>query len=117
MMDDHPARRVTLQRHILESQRRHREATGELSVLLTQLAFAGKIFAHALGRAPLAGRLGATGGTNIQGEVTKKLDVFGNETIADAFSTSEDVALVVAAPGGLAPDSDADGATRTAVLV
>jgi fructose-1,6-bisphosphatase I len=95
MMDDHPARRVTLQRHILESQRRHREATGELSVLLTQIAYAGKIFAHALGRAPLAGRLGATGGTNIQGEVTKKLDVFGNETITDAFATSELVAAVV----------------------
>ena len=95
MTDEHPARRVTLQRHILESQRRHQEATGELSVLLTQIAYAGKIFAHALGRAALVGRLGPTGGTNVQGEVTKKLDVFGNETIIDAFATSELVAAVV----------------------
>ena len=57
MTDDHPARRVTLQRHILESQQCHPGATGDLSVLLTQLAYAGKIFAHALGRAPLVGRL------------------------------------------------------------
>ncbi len=93
--DRHPARRVTLQRHILESQQRHPEATGELSVLLTQVAYAGKIFAHALGRAPLAGHLGVTGGTNVQGEVTKKLDVFGNETIVDAFAASELVAAIV----------------------
>ena len=64
-------------------------------MLLTQIAYAGKIFAHALGRAPLSGRLGATGGSNVQGEATKKLDVFGNETIIDAFATSELVAAIV----------------------
>lgn len=95
MIDEHPARRVTLQRHILESQQRHPDATGELSVLLTQVAYAGKIFAHALGRAPLSGRLGAIGGSNVQGEATKKLDLFGNETIVDAFATSELVAAIV----------------------
>lgn len=95
ILDRHPARRVTLQRHILESQRRHPEATGELSVILTQLAYAGKIFAHALGRAPLAGLLGGTGATNVQGEGTKKLDVFGNETIADAFASIDLVSAIV----------------------
>ena len=95
MTDEHPARRVTLQRHILESQRRHPGASGELSVLLTQVAYAGKIFAHALGRAALSGRLGVTGGSNVQGEATKKLDVFGNETIVDAFATSDLVAAIV----------------------
>jgi fructose-1,6-bisphosphatase len=45
-MVDYPARRVTLHRHILESQRPHREATGELSVLLTQIAHAGKIYIY-----------------------------------------------------------------------
>ena len=95
MTDMHPARRVTLQRHILESQRRHPETIGELSVILTQLAYAGKIFAHALGRAPLAGLLGATGGTNVQGEGTKKLDVFGNETIAGAFASLGLVSAIV----------------------
>ncbi len=95
MIDERPAHRVTLQRHILESQQRHPGATGELSVLLTQIAFAGKIFALALGRAPLSGRLGATGGSNVQGEATKKLDLFGNETIVDAFAASELVAAIV----------------------
>jgi len=95
MTDEHPARRVTLQRHILESQRRHPGASGELSVLLTQVAYAGKIFAHAVGRAPLSGHLGVTGGSNVQGEATKKLDVFGNETIVDAFAMSDLVAAIV----------------------
>ena len=99
MIDERPARRVTLQRHILESQQRHPGATGELSVLLTQIAFAGKIFALALGRAPLSGRLGATGGSNVQGEATKKLDLFGNETIVDAFAASELVAAIVSEEG------------------
>lgn len=89
------ATRVTLQRHILEHQRRHADATGELSAVLMQLAFAGKIFAHALGGAALRGQLGTTGGTNVQGEVTKNLDVFGNRTIVEAFARNELVAAIV----------------------
>ena len=86
---------ITLSRHILEVQRRHPRARGELSVVLLQLAFAGKIFSHALRRAAFAGRLGATGSRNVQGEATKKLDVFGNQTIVDAFARNELVAAIV----------------------
>lgn len=67
--------RMTFGRHILESQRQHPRARGELSVVLLQLAFAAKIFSHALGRAALEGQLGQTGERNVQGEATKKLDV------------------------------------------
>jgi fructose-1,6-bisphosphatase I len=95
MLDQRPATQITLQRHILEEQRRHPGATGELSIVLTQIALAGKIFAHMLARAPQAGFLGATGDTNVQGESTKKLDVLGNQTIVDAFARSELVALIV----------------------
>jgi fructose-1,6-bisphosphatase I len=86
---------MTLARHILESQRRYPRARGELSVVLLQLAFAGKIFSHALRRAAFAGRLGATGARNVQGEATKKLDVFGNEAIVEAFARNELVAAIV----------------------
>jgi hypothetical protein len=48
------ASRLTLQRHILERQRRHMRATGELSKVLIQLAYAAKIFAHALAPPPLS---------------------------------------------------------------
>lgn len=86
---------MTLSRHILESQRQAPRARGELSVLLLQLAFAGKIFSHALRRSALDGRLGPTGDRNVQGEATKQLDVFGNNTIVEAFARSELVAAIV----------------------
>lgn len=98
-MTDEPgttdASRITLGRHILESQRQHHGARGELSVVLLQLAFAGKIFSHALRRAVFTGRLGATGGQNVQGEQTKKLDQFGNDVIVEAFARTELVAAIV----------------------
>lgn len=86
---------MTLSRHILESQRQAPRARGELSVVLLQLAFAGKIFSHALRRSALDGRLGPTGDRNVQGEATKRLDVFGNDTIVEAFARSELVAAIV----------------------
>ena len=89
------ASRLTLQRHILERQRRHVRATGELSTVLMQLAYAAKIFAHALATAALSDRLGPTGDTNVQGEATKKLDVFGNRTITEAFARNQLVAAIV----------------------
>jgi len=89
------ASRMTLSRHILEAQRQHPEAHGELSVLLLQIAFAGKIFSHALRRAAFAGRLGVTGEQNVQGEQTKKLDAFGNDVIVEAFARTELVAAIV----------------------
>jgi fructose-1,6-bisphosphatase len=60
--------RMTLARHILESQRQHPRARGELSVALLKLAFAGKIFSHAIHRAAFTGQLGATGERNVQGK-------------------------------------------------
>lgn len=92
--------RMTLGRHIVEGQRQHPGATGELSVLLMQLAFAGKLFAAELRHAPLGGRLGATGATNVQGEATKKLDVFGHEAILEAFAHTELVAAIVSEEAG-----------------
>jgi fructose-1,6-bisphosphatase I len=89
------ASRMTLSRHILEVQRRHPEAHGELSVLLLQIAFAGKIFSHALRRAAFSGRLGVTGEQNVQGEATKKLDAFGNDVLVEAFARTELVAALV----------------------
>jgi len=86
---------MTLARHVLASQRRNPTARGELSVLLLQLAFAGKIFSHALRRAALADQLGHTGGVNVQGERVKKLDAFGNQVLLDAFARTELVGAIV----------------------
>ncbi|QQR90583.1 MAG: class 1 fructose-bisphosphatase [Myxococcales bacterium] len=71
----------TLERHILEQQRRFPSATGDFTSLFQQIALAGKIIASRVNQAGLAGILGLTGSTNIQGEKVQKMDVFAHHTI------------------------------------
>lgn len=68
---------------------------GDLSVVLRQLALAGKLIARELGRAALIGQLGQTGRVNIQGEQVKKLDLWANETVVRALEASGLVGVVV----------------------
>ena len=72
---------VTIERHILEQQRSHPEATGVLTSLLYDLALAGKMITSQMARAGLAQILGKTGDVNIQGEQVMKLDELADETI------------------------------------
>jgi fructose-1,6-bisphosphatase I len=72
---------VTIERHILEQQRFHPEATGVLTSLLYDLALAGKMITSQMARAGLAQILGKTGDINIQGEQVMKLDDLADETI------------------------------------
>lgn len=88
-------RGITLSRFIIEQQSAHPTANGELSTLLTQIGFVGKIFAREMRRAALVGMLGLTGEKNVQGEATKKLDVFGNDTVVEAFADMGLVAAIV----------------------
>ena len=64
---------------------RYPEATGELSNLLYDIALAAKIIAAAIRRAGLVNILGRGTGTNVQGEVQQKLDVFANDTIKNGL--------------------------------
>jgi fructose-1,6-bisphosphatase I len=72
---------VTIERHILDQQRKHPEATGVLTSLLYDLALAGKLIARETTRAALADILGLTGGFNVQGEEIAKLDQYANAAI------------------------------------
>lgn len=72
---------ITVSRHIMDSQRLHPEATGELSGLLTELIVAAKTISAEVNMAGLADILGMSGKTNIQGEKVQKLDEFANNTI------------------------------------
>ncbi len=72
---------ITVSRQIMESQRLHPEATGDLSGLLSELIVAGKIIASEVNMAGLADILGLSGRTNIQGEEVQKLDEYANTTI------------------------------------
>jgi len=76
-----PSRIMTIERHILEEQTYHPEATGVLTNLLYDLALAGKVIASKTTRAGLAEILGRTEDVNIQGEQVMKLDRFADLTI------------------------------------
>ncbi len=59
---------------------------GELSLLLSQMGFVAKILAREMRRAALVGQLGLVGDRNPTGDAQKKLDVFANETVVEAFT-------------------------------
>lgn len=79
---------VTVSRHILDSQRMHPEATGELSGLLSELIVAAKTISAEVNMAGLADVLGMSGKTNIQGESVQKMDEFANNTIKKRMARS-----------------------------
>lgn len=75
----------TLSRFIMEHERRHPEATGEFSNLLSQISLAAKVIQREVSKAGLVDILGYTGQTNIQGEEVQKLDMFAHDTIVRMF--------------------------------
>ncbi|MBI4543113.1 MAG: class 1 fructose-bisphosphatase [Gemmatimonadetes bacterium] len=79
------ARVVTIERFIMDQERLHPEATGELSNLLYDIALAAKIINSHVRMAGLADILGSSGSINVQGEVVQKLDEFANETMKHAL--------------------------------
>jgi fructose-1,6-bisphosphatase I len=72
---------ITIERHILEEQQEHPEATGVLTNILYDLALAGKFIASQTTRAGLSEILGATEDVNIQGETQMKLDQIADQVI------------------------------------
>jgi fructose-1,6-bisphosphatase I len=69
--------------------------TGDLVVVLDQIAVAGKLIARELGRASLIGQLGLTGDVNVQGEAVKKLDVWANDVMVRVLDASGVVCTMV----------------------
>ncbi len=86
---------LTLGRYILQEEERGHLPAPEFSVLLTQMAFAAKILVREIRRAALVGKLGLVGEKNPTGDAQKKLDVFANEVVLDAFAETGLVAAVV----------------------
>lgn len=76
---------MTLSRHILEGEKQHPGATGELSALLSDLSLAAKVISIEVNNAGLNDILGFTGETNVHGEQVKKLDVFAHDMTKKAM--------------------------------
>ena len=72
---------MTIERHILEEQKIHPDATGTLTNLLYDIALAGKFIASNTARAGLVEILGSTDDYNVQGEQVMKLDRLADQTI------------------------------------
>jgi fructose-1,6-bisphosphatase I len=89
-----PTSVVTIERFIMEQERLHPEATGELSNLLYDLCLAAKIISRQVRRAGLTDILGEFGAINVQGELQQKLDVFANETVRHSVEHTGRVCVV-----------------------
>jgi fructose-1,6-bisphosphatase I len=76
---------VTLERHIIEQERRHPQATGAFSNILYDLAFAAKMIAREVKMAGLVDILGGTDERNIHGEEVQKLDAWAHDVIYKAL--------------------------------
>jgi fructose-1,6-bisphosphatase I len=76
---------VTIERYIIEGERAHPGATGELSSILRELTLAVKLIYREVSRAGLVNIIGLIGRENIHGEHVKKLDLFANEKIYQAM--------------------------------
>ena len=79
---------VTIERFIIEQEKMHPEATGELSGILYDMALAAKMIANKVRSAGLADILGSAEQENVQGEMQQKLDVFANDTIIKAVESA-----------------------------
>lgn len=71
--------RTTLNKFIIQEQRRHPRATGEFSAFLNDVETACKVIAQSVAQGALADVLGSANQKNVQGEVQAKLDVISNE--------------------------------------
>src|SRR5262245_20077964 len=89
-----PTYGITAEQYILlEQHDRFPDASGEFSWLLSGITYACKIVGAAVRRAGLVDVLGATGETNVQGEIVQKLDHFANQTLLNALGNRGNVGL------------------------
>lgn len=86
---------MTLTRFILHEQRKHPEATGELTMLMMGIQTAVKSISNAVRKAGIASLFGMAGSVNVQGEDVKKLDVLSNTLFINMLSSSYSTCLMV----------------------
>lgn len=86
---------TTLDRYLMETLAASPGASGTFVNLMQSIALAGKLISSRVNRAGLAGMIGGTGETNIQGEFVQKLDVYANETFVRALEHRGHTAMIV----------------------
>lgn len=79
---------MTLTRFFLQEQRKHKDATGELTQLLNSIVTACKAIQSAVRKAGISKLYGLAGNTNTTGDDQKKLDVLSDELFINMLSSS-----------------------------
>jgi fructose-1,6-bisphosphatase I len=80
-----PTSVTTIERFIMEQERLHPEATGDLSNLLYDICLAAKIISRNVRRAGLTDILGGSTTVNVSGDLQQKLDLIANETVRNSL--------------------------------
>jgi fructose-1,6-bisphosphatase I len=75
----------TFTQFMIEQQRALPNATGDLTLLLVDIANACKRISHTVSRGAMTGMLGSAGTENVQGETQKKLDIITNDIMVGAL--------------------------------
>ena len=86
---------TTLEAHIMGGMRDSPGATGEFTSLLNAVSLAIRIIHTRVRAAGLAGMLGYTGETNVQGERVQKLDHFANDVLCTVLERCGRCAIAV----------------------
>ncbi|KAK7183585.1 hypothetical protein DPSP01_010421 [Paraphaeosphaeria sporulosa] len=86
---------ITLTRFLTEEQAKHKEATGDFTLLCHALQFAFKSISYYIRRSTLINLTGLAGNTNSTGDDQKKLDVIGNDLFISAMRSCGRVRLLV----------------------
>jgi fructose-1,6-bisphosphatase I len=86
---------TTLREHVLRGMHAAPGATGEFTSLLNHLSLAIRIIHTRVRSAGLAGLLGYTGETNVQGEQVQKLDEFCNDVMMNVLERSGHCGVMV----------------------
>ena len=80
---------TTLSRHVLQQLSSFNAEAQDISAIMNRIALAAKLISRRLSKAGLmAGALGFTGETNVQGESVKKMDIYANEVFISVFKQS-----------------------------
>ena len=85
---------ITLNRYLISSQKDHKEASGDFTLLLTSIQTACKFISSKVRKAGIANLYGYTNNSNSTGDNQKKLDVLSNEVFINILKSNGKCAVL-----------------------
>ncbi len=100
-----PTQLITLTFHLIQSQKHHKDAKGDFTLLMSSIQTACKLISSKVRKAGIANLYGiansTTGGdnknssTNSTGDIQKKLDVIANDVFINSLKSSNQVSIIL----------------------